>query len=348
MSGKKRWWLSVTRAALLLSLDTASYAQPFTSFDPPGSNQTFAQSINSKGQIAGYYRTGTFIDHGFVREPDGAITVIECPIPGCSIQARAINSSGQIAGTFLFPGSLSNYRGFLRQPDGAFTAFVVLPGPLVFTWTSALNSKGQITGYAVDLKGAHGFVRQPDGIITLFDMPGALDTLGMAINSKGQIAGYYRDSKGHHGFLREPDGAITTFEAPNGTELFTRAMNSEGQIVGNYDDVDGTMHGCLWRPGRRAITVDAPNAPNTFPIAINSEGQIAGSAVTYFSFNARSHGFLRQRNGAFTSFEGPPGTLFTQPIAINSHGQIAGYYSDGAGQLHGFLRSRGSDDECDE
>ena len=237
MLGKKTLWFSIAEAAVLLSLAPASDAQQFTSFDPSGSNNTLAQAINSKGQITGYYRTDHY--HGFVREPDGTITAFDvtCPLPDCigpqNTQPFAINSSGQIAGTFLPVGSMIKYHGFLRQADGTFTAFDV-PNA-IFTWATALNSKGQITGYAPYLKGTHGFLRQPDGTITSFDVPGALDTIGAAINSEGQVAGYYRDSTVYHnhGFLREPDGAITTFEAPM-PNLFIYAMNSEGQIVGNY------------------------------------------------------------------------------------------------------------------
>jgi hypothetical protein len=41
----------------------------YTSFDPPGSEQTVPQSINSSGQITGIYTTSvTSLDVGFLRD----------------------------------------------------------------------------------------------------------------------------------------------------------------------------------------------------------------------------------------------------------------------------------------
>src|SRR5262249_4569341 len=57
------------------------------------------------------------------------------------------------------------------------------------------------------------------------------------------------------------------------------------------------------------------------------------------------HGFLRVRDGSFTTFD-PPGTIepnlpaFVPPGGINPAGAITGYYSDLLfAPLHGFLRA---------
>jgi len=54
-----------------------------------------------------------------------------------------------------------------------------------------------------------------------------------------------------------------------------------------------------------------------------------------------SHGFLRARDGTFTTFDPPGGAPFTVPVSINPAGAITGYYSDpnAAFVNHGFLRS---------
>src|SRR5882724_13269937 len=55
-----------------------------------------------------------------------------------------------------------------------------------------------------------------------------------------------------------------------------------------------------------------------------------------------SHGFLRDRNGGFTTFDAPgAGTgagQGTQSFAISPGGEITGYYFDGTTAVHGFLR----------
>ena len=55
-----------------------------------------------------------------------------------------------------------------------------------------------------------------------------------------------------------------------------------------------------------------------------------------------SHGFLRNRNGAFITFDVPgaeagPGTF---PFAISVDGEITGFYDNGTNGNHGFLRDK--------
>src|SRR5207249_4679597 len=84
-------------------------------------------------------------------------------------------------------------------------------------------------------------------------------------------------------------------------------------------------------------TFDAPGAgtgafQGTFPFSpliMNPNGAITG---WYTDSALVSHGFLRDRNGAFTTFDAPgapgagPGTL---PFAISPDGEITGFYDNG-------------------
>src|SRR5438874_684561 len=96
-------------------------------------------------------------------------------------------------------------------------------------------------------------------------------------------------------------------------------------------------------------TFDAPGAgtgpfpEGTFPyspLIINPNGAITG----WYTDSAQvSHGFLRDRNGAFTTFDAPgapgagPGTF---PFAISPGGEITGFYDNGINANHGFLRDK--------
>jgi len=97
------------------------------------------------------------------------------------------------------------------------------------------------------------------------------------------------------------------------------------------------------------ISFDAPGADTapgdfngTYPSGINIWGTITGS---YQSADTVFHGFLRSREGRFTTFEAPgadttPGSFNgTSPNSINEFGVITGSYSDNNGFNHGFLRS---------
>lgn len=99
---------------------------------------------------------------------------------------------------------------------------------------------------------------------------------------------------------------------------------------------------------QQIITFDAPGADTkpgdnngTYPSGINVWGVITGS---YQDANSSFHGFLRTRDGKFTTFEAPgadttPGSFNgTSPTSINDLGAITGSFNDATGLTHGFLR----------
>ena len=91
----------------------------FTSFDLPGSHNTFAQAINSDGRITGFSSSGACgllacgDGHGFLRQENGAITSFDPPGSFGTI-ADAINSDGQITGWYF---DAARAHGFLRQEN---------------------------------------------------------------------------------------------------------------------------------------------------------------------------------------------------------------------------------------
>ncbi len=77
----------------------------------------------------------------------------------------------------------------------------------------------------------------------------------------------------------------------------------------------------------------------TNALSINPAETAAGS---YTDANNVSHGFLRSRNGAITTFDAPgagsgPGQG-TSSFYINPTGAIVGIYIDGNNGVHGFMR----------
>ena len=136
-----------------------------------------------------------------------------------------INDVGTIAG-YYYDSNLTTH-GFVRAPDGTFTAPIDAPGggtgPYQGTFTYGMNSGGWITGDVRDSSDVfHGYLRAPDpnGTFTMFDVLGAgtgpgQGTVAADINTTGVIAGYWIDpSNVYHGFVRDAGGAITWFDAP--------------------------------------------------------------------------------------------------------------------------------------
>jgi hypothetical protein len=197
--------------------------------------------------------------------------------------------------------------------------------------------------------------------ITTFDAPGAgtgtlQGTYALNIDPSGTIIGFSRDANNaRHGFIRSTDGGFTIFDAPGaGTGNFqgTRAYGTtpSGTITGFFIDSVNAAHGYV-RSNQGVITVfDAPGAGTgpfpqgtfvTSPLDINPNGAIAG----YYNDSALvGHGFLRDKNGLFTTFDAPgAGTGAGQgtfSFAISPVGEITGFYFDATNASHGFLRDR--------
>ncbi len=143
-----------------------------------------------------------------------------------------------------------------------------------------------------------------------FDVPGAgtgpyqgsgcffYDCYG-EINNLGEITGYYLDANNvYHGFVRSPEGKFTTFDAP-GADTTPQSFN-------------GTLS-------------------NT----INDAGSVTGY---YLDASGNAHGFVRTRQGAFTTFDVPGGSLLTEAIGINVEGAVVGFYLNQNAVFLSFLR----------
>ena len=188
----------------------------FITFDAPGAGTgpfegTLPQAINPAGAIAGLYLDASSLYHGFLRDPDGALTTID--VPGAhQTFPYSINPAGAIAGYYGVAGVI---HGFLRAPNGTLTTFDAPGAGTGFaqgTLTRNLNPAGAIAGYYNDNSNVgHGYVRAPDGTITTIDAPGAgtgtgqgtLTTTIDGLNPGGVIAGASLDNSNvYHGFVR--------------------------------------------------------------------------------------------------------------------------------------------------
>ena len=303
-------------------------------FDAPGAGTisgqgTIPNSINPSGTVTGFDRDANWVRHAFVRSSHGSITIIDDPHAGtCSspcgsansgpgTRAYSINAAGTIIGYYTATPS-GPARGFARSSGGTFTAIDApdagtdgtqgqgtYPGSQSGPYT--INQAGVITGFYVDsLNGQHGFVRTTDGTITEFDAPNSFFTFPYAINQAGVIVGDYGDTVTGNvrGFVRDPDGTITAFDAPN-------AGTSPGQ--------------------------------GTFPGGITASGTFSGN---YQDSSNVNHGFVGVP-GDFTTFDAPgAGTGMVPPgqgtfiDGSNPSGAITGFYADGSGVNHGFVRAK--------
>lgn len=300
-------------------------AQSFINYAAPGAGTQPGQGTvgfgnNVWGTITGFTRDSNWVRHGFLRLRNGAFTVFDDPNAGtCSTpcesvspgtRAYSINDSGAVTGFWTDSSNVA--YAFVRARNGEFTEFHAPdagtgPGQGTYPGSNGafgINAAGAIMGAYVDSSSVqHGFVRSPNGQITEFDPENSLSTNPVAIDFTGAITGYYCDSTTNNfrGFLRTPNGRITVFDGPGAG---SDDCNNLGTFVAGVEPLGG------------------------------AEGNYS---YTDASGVYMSHGFLRDAQGAFTTFD-PPGSQATYPGGNNVLGTITGGYIGSDGVFHGFVR----------
>jgi hypothetical protein len=188
-----------------------------STFDVPGAgsgaNQgTYMASyegLSAAGAVVGWYLDANSVNHGYLRAPDGAITVFDAPGAGTGANQGtfAYGVTPVIPGVYIDGDNVMH--GFVRSLGGDFTTIDV-PGA-TGTNVQNINLLGVINGDYYDANGAsHGFVRGQFGTIVKFDAPGAGTASGQgtfvgANNASGDVPGYYTDGNNvYHGFLWKP------------------------------------------------------------------------------------------------------------------------------------------------
>jgi hypothetical protein len=334
--------------------------QTYTTIDvaAAGTNSeqgTLALVVNVTGEVAGYFIDPSGNSHGFIRSAAGVITTIDPPGNGnLGANISGIDESGDTVGAYF--DSQNFEHSFLRSASGTITTF---DPPNSSSGAQSINDSGIVAGGFVDVNGAHGYLRAPDGTFTTFDPTGSGTQIEIVIpyqiNASGAVTGTYVDNNGvHHGFLRDPSGGVTILDAAGagtaageGTELI--GMNASGTIVGGIavgevNGVVGTSHSLVLATNGTYTIFDPPQAGahSSLAEAINDGDAVVG---TYRDANLVRHGYLRQPDGNFVSFDDPEAAQLplstthegTVPFGINMNGAVVGYYADANGVRHGFI-----------
>ena len=170
---RSRRWAAVCLALYMLGLGLSATAQDdrratIITCDVPGASQvTQAFGINPAGTIPGVYFDSNGVNHGYVRNKQGAITTFDVPAAGTGAfqgtLPESINPSGAITGQYLDASGVNH--GFLRDKHGVITTFDARgagTGAGQGTFPRTNNPSDAITGYYMDANSAfHGFLRIP-------------------------------------------------------------------------------------------------------------------------------------------------------------------------------------------
>jgi len=309
-------------AIVLVSAAAAGSAdakEQFTTFDPEGSIYTFAAGINAGGTVAGYYEDSHGAAHGFVRMSDGTITSFDPP-GAYYTEATGINDKGEVVG--WYSDNSGTFYSFVRAADGTITKFNPTQGKQ--PEAVGLNAKGKVAGwYLMNGDQGAGFVGNPEGKIK------QLSVEGTAINTKGAVTGI----DGSQGFVRSASGKMVSFEAPDdpNTTVPTN-INDSGTVVGYGETICGISRGFSRNAHGSLTSITPDDSEASQVLGISDKGAMTG---TYYY--GGYHGFVRDADGNYTTFDITGDTYGTYPQSINTKGEVAGGYRDDGDRMHGFV-----------
>ena len=127
----------------------------------PVTHFTQAIAVNNRDVVAGNFEDDSGIFHGFIRQPDGTVTVITVPnsstTPGLGTTTLGINERGWISGHFWDSHNVEH--GYSRSPGGQFFQIDV-PGA-TSTAGGGINNEGIVVGHYNIGAAEFGYIATP-------------------------------------------------------------------------------------------------------------------------------------------------------------------------------------------
>ena len=315
----------------------------FTTYDFPGSQNTYFFALGNNGNAAGHYQDSDGLFHGVVLE-NGDLRQYD--FPG-AVQTEIFgisDTTGALTGNFIDASGVR--RGF--------TADEIIEIPGASETYADFVSAGRLVGSYVDASGIyHAYIRSPQREVISIELPDGPNLAYYFVHGINDAGTYVARAKVVDDIPRTYVGTFTGREElrfPGSVSTQGYNINQDGSIVGNYDTSDGRRHGFIARPAGEAAA--QPVVPISFNYTFES---IAVPGVTYLELTASSDfedyaGNTRSMDGkgiAFTLIDGVfetydfPGSQNTYFYALDNNGQAAGHYEDNDGLHHGVIVENG-------
>jgi probable HAF family extracellular repeat protein len=238
--------------------------------------ESWGYGINASGQIVGWGESATGHTHGFVwtdlnadGQGDPSEFVDIPPITGFTSYARAINDSGQVAGTSHTGTGLLKYEHAYRWTDGNANGQVdagemldlgTLGGSTVKSYGYGINNNGDVVGWSdTDTPSQdHAFVyTNTYGLVDIGTLGGA-NSAAHAINDSGQVTGYAFDGSGDKFAILWQDvnangqsdaGEMLNLGTLGGVSSIGYSISEAGDVVGQSLTSTGDSHAFLYSDG---------------------------------------------------------------------------------------------------
>ena len=317
----------------------------FTTYDFPGSQNTYFFALGNNGNAAGHYEDNDGLYHGIILE-NGQLREYNFP-DSVETQIYGISdATGALTGNFIDASGIR--RGFSDE------IIVEYPGAPE-TFADFVNASGRMVGSYIDTDGIyHAYMRSSKGKFTSIKLPdvekleyyfiyGISDADTVVALSKA-VDDVPRTYVGKFGVLQE-----LRFPGSVSTEGYN--INQDGSVVGYYDTADGRRHGFIARPIADEASVVAQPPTHTYTFESIDVPGIDFLAVTASSDFEDYAGYTKSADGkkevAFTLIDDIfmtydfPGSQKTHFYALGNNGQAAGHYQDSDGLYHGVILENG-------
>jgi hypothetical protein len=373
----------ITAAALLATalcapINSRASSYVLTDFGSifPGNTMSYANDINSQGEVVGTISPGA---HAFLWSPSlpngTSGTMID--LGGGVSNATGINSYGQVVGctgTYncssldqMITTSPVSMLWTPNAPNSTTGSWVQIATANAKSAPGGINDLGQVVGTSNTLGVAYLWTpTTPNGssgsAVSLGDFPGGTNSsIGAKINSRGQVVGTGDAfSANSSAFIWSPttpnSNTGSMLAVKSGGEVNGLGINDIGQMVG-WPDTSGK--GFLWTPTLpngstgSAVAIGAPSGTGS-PLVrdINSQGDIVGTihgsggassiAVLWTPNSANGTSGTTVALNSFLSAADAAKWQLLDATAINDRGQIVGsglYDPDGPGGASANFRA---------
>ena len=215
----------------------------FTTYDFPGSQNTYFYALGNNGNAAGHYKDGNGLYHGVILE-NGELRQYDFP------GAAETHIYGISDETGALSGNIVDAAGVTHAFSGELT--ITFPGA-INTYGDFVNAAGAVVGSYVDADGMpHGFIRNPDGSFTTIDLPTMPNLEFLFVNTITDAGVIGFRAKAADDILRSyillPSGILHEVRLPDSVVTVVRNVNQDGSIIGYYDLADGRRLGFIGRP----------------------------------------------------------------------------------------------------
>ena len=323
----------------------------FTTYDFPGSQNTYFYAFGNNGLAAGHYEDSDGLHHGVILE-DGELRQYDFP-GAIETEIYGYSDSREV-----LTGSFIDASGVRR----GFSGDIIIEVPeATATYADFVNASGAITGSYVDVDGLYyPYVRTSNGtfvfhdyldssLLEYFFVHGITDTRIIVARAKaiGDIPRSYAGTS---------QQGLSELQFPESVSTEGWNINQDGSVVGYYDAADGRRHGFIARPTAETAarfrdiaylpppefnyTYESIDVPGVEFLALAASSDFEDYAGYTKSADGEKDIAFTLIDGVFTTYDFP-GSQNTYFYALGNNGLAAGHYEDSNGLFHGVILENG-------